>query len=83
MTNVTMWKLGNNVPELPKGLDTSTELFMQEGKTKILYMDMTQFGEPSRVRILTSCDAKWTTAYRPSTGWNVFDYTNEQKNGPV
>jgi len=83
LQNVTIWNLGSNTPELPKGLDSSTGLQIEQAQAKVVYLNMSATGEPSRIRISTSCEAKWATAYRPSGGWNVFNYTSEQINGPI
>jgi flagellin-like protein len=83
LKNITVWKLSSQVPELPVGLNASSGLQVDTGGTKVVYLNMSSYGEPSRVRILTACDSKWATAYRPSGGWNAFDWTTEALNGPV
>lgn len=85
LTNLTIWKLGSSTPELSKSLDPNTGLTIEQGKLKILYLNLAAYGEPSRAQITTTCGTKWTTTYRPSTGWKPFDYTATSGpiNGPV
>lgn len=78
--SVRVWKRGSTTAEVPVPLERESDVTLEVSEGKLFYLNVTQFGEPERVRFETACPAVYSTVFRPNVGWGRFTYTGQPLN---
>lgn len=73
---VRVWKRNSATAEVPVPLDETNTIGTSQGR--LFYLNLTEFGEPERVRFETGCSAVYSTLFRPITGWGKFTYADQE-----